>query len=80
MNKAVIFRNPKAQWLAGRWFGFGWRRNDFRATGNTWEILLATVVTPLVGVLYKVAWLIVRERGNVTVAEVDAEFDTAPKK
>jgi len=79
MSKAVVLEILKRSgWLAAG-LALAGAGSIFAAQGNTFEVLVATVVTPLVGVLAKVATLVVRERGNVTVAEVDAEFDTTPK-
>lgn len=79
MNKAVVVEILKRSgWLAAG-LALAGAGTIFAAQGNTLEVLIAVVVTPLVGVLSKVAALIIRERGDVTLAEVDAEFDATPK-
>jgi hypothetical protein len=79
MTKAVVLEILKRSgWLAAG-LALAGAGSIFAAQGNTFEVLIAVVVTPVEGVLAKVAALVVRERGNVTVAEVDAEFDATPK-
>ena len=79
MSKAVVLEILKRSgWLAAG-LALAGAGSIFAAQGNTCEVLIATVVTPVVGVLTKVAALVIRERGNVTLAEVDAEFDATPK-
>ena len=79
MTRAVVLEILKRSgWLAAG-LALAGAGSIFAAQGNTLEVLIAVVVTPVVGVLTKVATLVIRERGNVTVAEVDAEFDATPK-
>ena len=79
MTRAVVLEILKRSgWLAAG-LALAGAGSIFAAQGHTFEVLIAVVVTPVVGVLAKVAALVVRERGNVTVAEVDAEFDATPK-
>jgi len=79
MTRAVVLEILKRSgWLAAG-LALAGAGSIFAAQGNTLEVLIAVVVTPTVGVLAKVAALVIRERGNVTVAEVDAEFDATPK-
>ena len=79
MTKAVVLEILKRSgWLAAG-LALAGAGSIFAAQGNTLEVLIATVATPVVGVLSKVLTLVIRKRGNVTVAEVDAEFDSTPK-
>jgi len=75
--KAVLLEILKRSGLLAGSLALGSLGVLLAARANLWETILGVVLTPVLGVLVRLANAYFKNKGKLTVAEVDATFDEA---